>query len=147
MGYRSDVTVVFVLPTQEKFEQFKARCELELADLPDSVGNFWRRDDTFGHYESREADFVLIKQWEQIKWYTSFPEVHFIGIAKRICIECKGAWVFGRVGEEDDDLEYDWESFMADHDSPDEERDYCTEGMNFQRWDYLELRRSFEVSC
>jgi hypothetical protein len=162
MGYRSDVRLVLVFPTLEHKEMFNRRYQLEVLDEPSFVRDFWERDDPRHEDPESEAPQThtvypedpktgerlavditdggcIRKMWTDVKWYDSFPEVKFVGRMKALCLECKGAWVLGRIGEEDDDVEVDCETF-----DPDtlEEYDYPTAHRYFSAHEYVAVQRS-----
>ena len=163
MGYRSDVRLVLVFPNAERRAEFDNRYKLESQDWDSNTIAFWEqtdgggdsdrwaaRDEPRNHtiYGRKNEAFTVItdggsitKVWDDIKWYPGYKEIMFAERMQEMCLECKGAWVFGRIGEEDDDITTDTETFDAE---TDEEKQYWTANGMFDGDDYLRMRRYHE---
>ena len=95
MGYRSDVVITIGFKTQEELDTFLAP-RLLGAPLRE-----WRE------YFSRVVDApnCVMFQLEDVKWYEEDP---YVQAMKDLCsesIECDGAYMFVRIGEDTHDIE------------------------------------------
>lgn len=102
MGYRSEVSTMYVFPTKEQRDTW-------WADVLMTYGNSTEDMDTLKELQKGNAgeDYWIYSMYEDhIKWYGGW-EVVFESI-RELTVQHGGAWVFCRVGEEHDDIEYDY---------------------------------------
>ena len=150
MGYRSDVRLVLAFPSSTYLAEFRARCELEMLDAPPFTREFWE----YGAVEPvvpthPSANHLCIYfSWSNVKWYDSFEEIKFVERMKALCLDCKGAWALGRIGEDDDDIEIEYDTFdTATEPAPaagTPEREYSTSMYHFVADDHIRVQRQLE---
>ena len=105
MGYRSDVKYVMLFSTEENRQAFKLEAMLVAADINsglDVINNDW------DYYidNSDEYPYQIRVHYNDIKWYESTPWVDLqIKLMQLVSKTYEGAFVFLRLGEEDDDIE------------------------------------------
>lgn len=97
MGYRSTVAFIISFEDKEKLENYLAPRMLE-EYIKDSRDDFYRVDDTSVMYHA-----------EDVKWYDTYPNVQALTKLYKDTSEAGGAYHFIRVGEEDKDIEEEYE--------------------------------------
>ena len=105
MGYRSDVKYVMLFTTEENRQAFKLEAMLVAADINsglDVINNDW----DYHIDNSDEYPYQIRVHYNDIKWYESTPWVDLqIKLMQLVSKTYEGAFVFLRLGEEDDDIE------------------------------------------
>ncbi len=105
MGYRSDVKYVMLFNTEENRQAFKLEAMLVAADINsglDVINNDW----DYHIDNSDEYPYQIRVHYNDIKWYESTPWVDLqIKLMQLVSKTYEGAFVFLRLGEEDDDIE------------------------------------------
>lgn len=101
MGYRSEVAGVFVFTSKESRASAMAAFNLQNADLDysESIVNSIAEAEVSGLP-------ALYYQIDGVKWYPDYGDVRAYESLKGITETCGGAWVFCRIGEDYDDVEY-----------------------------------------
>lgn len=99
MGYRSEVGYVLAFPSEELKDTFIAVMKLKGGDIEVAINEV-------ESYTSTKMKFY--SDW--VKWYDSYDEVQAHQQLLRECLEPPflGAYGFVRVGEETDDIEYEY---------------------------------------
>jgi hypothetical protein len=106
MGYRSDVKYVILFNTDEQRQAFKLEAMLVAADIEsglDVINNDWEYK-----IDLHDADYPyqIRVHYEDVKWYESTPWVDMQEKLMKLARDgYEGAFVFLRLGEEDDDVE------------------------------------------
>lgn len=106
MGYRSDVKYVILFNTDEQRQAFKLEAMLIAADIEsglDVINNDWEYK-----IDLHDVDFPyqIRVHYEDVKWYESTPWVDMQEKLMKLARDgYEGAFVFLRLGEEDDDVE------------------------------------------
>jgi hypothetical protein len=105
MGYRSDVKYVILFTTDEQRQAFKLEAMLVAADIVsglDIINNDW----DYHIDNSDEYPYQIRLHYNDVKWYESTPwvdlQIKLMQLASR---SYEGAFVFMRLGEEDDDVD------------------------------------------
>lgn len=105
MGYRSDVKYVMLFNTEENRQAFKLEAMLVAADINsglDVINNDW----DYHIDSSDEYPYQIRVHYNDIKWYESTPWVDLqIKLMQLVSKTYEGAFVFLRLGEEDDDID------------------------------------------
>ena len=105
MGYRSDVKYVLLFTTEENRQAFKLEVMLIAADINsglDIINNDW----DYHIDNSDEYPYQIRVHYNDIKWYESTPWVDLqIKLMQLVSKTYEGAFVFLRLGEEDDDID------------------------------------------
>ncbi len=105
MGYRSDVKYVMLFNTEENRQAFKLEAMLVAADINsglDVINNDW----DYHIDNSDEYPYQIRVHYNDIKWYESTPWVDLqIKLMQLVSKTYEGAFVFLRLGEEDDDID------------------------------------------
>lgn len=105
MGYRSDVKYVLLFNTEENRQAFKLEAMLVAADVEsglDVINNDW----DYHIDNSDEYPYQIRVHYNDVKWYESTPWVDLQDRLMKLAVkEYEGAFVFMRLGEEDDDIE------------------------------------------
>jgi hypothetical protein len=106
MGYRSDVKYVILFNTEEQRQAFKLEAMLIAADVEsglDVINNDWDyKIDTY----DEDFSYQIRVHYDDVKWYESTPWVDLQDKLMRLAADSyEGAYVFLRIGEEDDDVE------------------------------------------
>lgn len=99
MGYRSDVVFVFAFEDALQRDAFAAA----VADDPqlEPFKEDWTKDDSHA--------LPALRLWlESVKWYEAYDDVRAVEMLRLRATERGGAWVKARIGEEDDDTEYEY---------------------------------------
>jgi len=106
MGYRSDVKYVLLFNTEENRQAFKLEAMLVAADVEsglDVINNDW---DYHIDNSDDEYPYQIRVHYNDVKWYESTPWVDLQDRLMKLAVkEYEGAFVFMRLGEEDDDIE------------------------------------------
>ena len=127
MGYRSDVKYVLVFPTPEHRAAFIAEAHLSAPQYEDDdlVLNALKdtRDFTKGDYPAR-----IYVHWYDVKWYDSYEWVQHQQALMQLSIKHGGGFAFVRIGEDDTDIETEYDSAESD----------------VYHWDYICLNRITE---
>jgi hypothetical protein len=97
MGYRSTVAFIISFEDKEKLENYLAPRLLD-EHIKDNRDDFYRVDDTSVMYHA-----------EDIKWYDDYEGVKALTKLYKDTIEAGGAYRFIRVGEDDKDIEEEYE--------------------------------------
>lgn len=106
MGYRSDVKYVILFNTDEQRQAFKLEAMLIAADIEsglDVINNDWEYK-----IDLHDVDFPyqIRVHYEDVKWYESTPWVDMQEKLMKLARDgYEGAFVFLRLGEENDDIE------------------------------------------
>ena len=106
MGYRSDVKYVILFNTDEQRQAFKLEAMLIAADIEsglDVINNDWEYK-----IDLHDVDFPyqIRVHYDDVKWYESTPWVDMQERLMKLARDSyDGAFVFLRLGEEDDDIE------------------------------------------
>ena len=106
MGYRSDVKYVILFNTDEQRQAFKLEAMLIAADIEsglDVINNDWEYK-----IDLHDVDFPyqIRVHYDDVKWYESTPWVDMQEKLMKLARDgYEGAFVFLRLGEEDDDVE------------------------------------------
>jgi hypothetical protein len=106
MGYRSDVKYVLLFNTEENRQAFKLEAMLIAADVEsglDVINNDWEyKIDTY----DVDFSYQIRVHYDDVKWYESTPWVDLQDKLMKLARDSyEGAYVFMRIGEEDDDIE------------------------------------------
>jgi hypothetical protein len=106
MGYRSDVKYVILFKTEEQRQAFKLEAMLIAADVEsglDVINNDWDyKIDTY----DEDFSYQIRVHYNDVKWYESTPWVDMQEKLMKLARDgYEGAFVFLRLGEEDDDVE------------------------------------------
>ena len=105
MGYRSDVKYVILFTTDEQRQAFKLEAMLVAADIEsglDIINNDW----DYHIDNSDEYPYQIRLHYNDVKWYESTPWVDLqIKLMQLASKSYEGAFVFMRLGEEDDDVD------------------------------------------
>lgn len=106
MGYRSDVKYVMLFKTQDHRNAFHMEAKLIASDVEYGLRVV---DEDFDHrYDAHDVDFPyqIRVHYSDVKWYESTPWVDMQTKLMRLAVDgYEGAFVFLRLGEEDDDVE------------------------------------------
>ena len=106
MGYRSDVKYVLLFNTEEQRKLFNMEAKLIASDVEHGLNIV--NDDFDFHYDEHDADFPyqIRVHFNDVKWYESTPWVDMQDKLMQLAVDSyEGAFVFLRLGEEDDDVE------------------------------------------
>jgi len=105
MGYRSDVKYVMLFNTEENRQAFKLEAMLIASDVNsglDIINNDW----DYHIDNSDEYPYQIRVHYNDVKWYESTPWVDMqIKLMQLVSKTYEGAFVFMRLGEEDDDID------------------------------------------
>ena len=105
MGYRSDVKYVMLFNTEENRQAFKLEAMLVAADIESGL-NIINNDWDYHIDNSDEYPYQIRVHYNDVKWYESTPwvdlQIKLMQLASR---SYEGAFVFMRLGEEDDDVD------------------------------------------
>lgn len=144
MGYRSDVRLVLAFPSSTYLAEFRVRCELELLDAPPFAREFWEHGavEPVAATHPSANHLCIYFAWSNVKWYDSFAEIQFVERMKVLCLDCKGAWALGRLGEDDDDIKVDHDTFEPE--SWATEGEYSTSPYHFVADDHIRVQRQLE---
>ena len=105
MGYRSDVKYVILFKTQDHRNAFHLEAKLVASEV--QYGLEVINDFDF-HYDEHDVDFPyqIRVHYDDVKWYESTPWVDMQEKLMQLARDgYEGAFVFLRLGEEDDDVE------------------------------------------
>lgn len=106
MGYRSDVKYVLLFKTQDHRNAFHMEAKLIASDV--EYGLEVVNDDFDFHYDEHDEEYPyqIRVHFNDVKWYESTPWVDMQDkLMKLACDGYGGAFVFMRLGEQDDDVE------------------------------------------
>lgn len=112
MGYRSDVQGVYVFPDRDKRAVFWAELQLlagENEALADEMQELTPR--------KHGNEYLFYFEQHDVKWYEDYEEVRAHALMRELAEKHGGGWVFGRIGEEHDDIEItsgECEDFQVD---------------------------------
>lgn len=101
MGYRSEVATMYVFPDKEKRDTW-------WADVLMTYGNSAEDMDTLKDLQKGnvgEDYWVYSMYYKYVKWYGGWGVV--LESIRALAVQHGGAWVFCRVGEEHDDIQYE----------------------------------------
>lgn len=112
MGYRSNVAYLIMFDEQEVYNQFKVQYKL------DSKYELCREDEAHENDDAPKLTFDDEKARVQfianeVKWYPDYPDVDCHHALLDLAREYNDkynccSWAFVRVGEESDDIQYEW---------------------------------------
>ena len=118
MGYRSEVAYAIEFPDAGKKQAFVAAVKL---------GGNQHQIEALSELSERK-DTLLIGHFCDVKWYESYDEVRsHHELMDMVVEEFKGSYVFARIGEEYDDIE-----FKSDGSDP--------------PFDHIDVHRGIEIS-
>jgi hypothetical protein len=106
MGYRSDVKYVLLFTTADHRTSFHLEAKLIASDV--EYGMRVVDEDFDYHYDESETDYKyqIRVHYNDVKWYESTPWVDMqIKLMQLASKSYEGAFVFMRLGEEDDDID------------------------------------------
>jgi hypothetical protein len=106
MGYRSDVKYVLLFTTADHRTAFHLEAKLIASDV--EYGMRVVDEDFDYHYDEHDVDFPyqIRVHYDDVKWYESTPWVDLQDKLMKLARDSyEGAYVFMRIGEEDDDIE------------------------------------------
>jgi len=106
MGYRSDVKYVILFTTADHRTAFHLEAKLIASDV--EYGMRVVDDDFEYHYDESEIDYKyqIRVHYNDVKWYENTPWVDMqIKLMQLASKSYEGAFVFMRLGEEDDDID------------------------------------------
>jgi len=106
MGYRSDVKYVLLFTTADHRTAFHLEAKLIASDV--EYGTRVVDEDFDYHYDESETDYKyqIRVHYNDVKWYESTPWVDLqIKLMQLASKSYEGAFVFMRLGEEDDDID------------------------------------------
>jgi hypothetical protein len=106
MGYRSDVKYVLLFTTADHRTAFHLEAKLIASDV--EYGMRVVDEDFDYHYDESETDYKyqIRVHYNDVKWYESTPWVDLqIKLMQLASKSYEGAFVFMRLGEEDDDID------------------------------------------
>jgi hypothetical protein len=106
MGYRSDVKYVILFTTADHRTAFHLEAKLIASDV--EYGMRVVDEDFDYHYDESETDYKyqIRVHYNDVKWYESTPWVDLqIKLMQLASKSYEGAFVFMRLGEEDDDID------------------------------------------
>ena len=120
MGYRSDVKYVLLFKTQDHRNAFHMEAKLIASDIEHGLEVV---DEFDFHYDEHDEDYPyqIRVHYEDVKWYESTPWVDMQEKLMQLAVDgYEGAFVFLRLGEEDDDIDrqtdaYNDESVYVDN--------------------------------
>jgi len=106
MGYRSEVALVIEFKTKEQADNYLATALKKFS--PDSEDNYYIQQ-----VESKVAYLFFTSAW--VKWYDDYEDVMEMTKFYQNSVDADGfvGYAFARVGEEDQDIETEYEGEHA----------------------------------
>ncbi len=105
MGYRSEVKYLLLFSTEEQHNTFRAHAQLTLSDFEYAKEILDQMDIQVMDYDTEFKHRITV-QWDDVKWYESYPWVQVQESFMDYVGEMDGcAYAFARSGEEQGDIE------------------------------------------
>jgi hypothetical protein len=105
MGYRSEVKYILLFKTEEQLNTFRAYAQLTLGDTDGGKEILDHMDIQVMDYDTEFKHRITV-QWDDVKWYESYPWVQMQEGLMDYVGEMDGcAYAFARSGEEHGDVE------------------------------------------